>query len=432
MAASLAQLQSEHNGSLADPRALGAHAPQAWLMATGIECSYPTVQNGRRRDELEATKHYTRWREDFALCKSIGARYLRYGLPYYRMHVGPGRYDWSFADEVLPALWDSGIVPIIDLCHFGVPDWIGSFQNDDWPALFAAYAAAFAERYPWIKFYTPVNEMLVCARFSGKYGLWNEQQRSDGTFVTALVNECRATLLAIGEILKRRKDAVFIQSEIAEAYIERFPKTRAEVQFRNHFRFVTLDFLYGYPPYADVLMFLYDNGFRREDYEWFIAHGREAAQFCVLGMDYYANNERTIAEDGTHLDEGLMLGWAPITLDYYDRFRRPLMLTETNTLDDGHGHSVEWLLQTWHQANYLRHHGVPVLGYTWYSLIDQVDWDIQLREIRNVVNANGLFTMDREPRDVANVYRELATHYGDSPLIETLPAGMRAPLNANE
>ena len=75
---------------------------------------------------------------------------------------------------------------------------------------------------------------------------------------------------------------------------------------------------------------------------------------------------------------------------------------------------------------------MPVLGYTWYSLIDQVDWDIQLREIRNVVNGNGLFTIDREPRDVANVYRELATHYGDSPLIETLPTGMRAPLNPNE
>ncbi len=93
MGATLAQLQAEHGGALADPRAYGAHAPQAWLMATGIECSYPTVQNGRRRDELDETNHYTRWREDFALCGSIGARYLRYGLPYYRMHVGPAHYD---------------------------------------------------------------------------------------------------------------------------------------------------------------------------------------------------------------------------------------------------------------------------------------------------------------------------------------------------
>ena len=26
-----------------------------------------------------------------------------------------------------------GIAPIVDLCHFGVPDWIGDFQNTDFP-----------------------------------------------------------------------------------------------------------------------------------------------------------------------------------------------------------------------------------------------------------------------------------------------------------
>lgn len=41
---------------------------------------------------------------------------------------------------------------------------------------------------------------------------------------------------------------------------------------------------------------------------------------------------------------------------------------------------------------------VPVLGYTWFSLTDQVDWDIQLREIRNNAVPNGLFTLDRQPR----------------------------------
>ena len=70
----------------------------------------------------------------------------------------------------VPAMWDLGLIPIADLCHFGVPDWVGGFTNPDWPAHFVEYAAAFAERYPWIKFYTPVKEMLVCARMSGLEG----------------------------------------------------------------------------------------------------------------------------------------------------------------------------------------------------------------------------------------------------------------------
>ena len=39
----------------------------------------------------------------------------------------------------------------------------------------SAYARAFAERYPWVRLYTPVNEMYVCARMSALDGNWNEQ-----------------------------------------------------------------------------------------------------------------------------------------------------------------------------------------------------------------------------------------------------------------
>ena len=70
------------------------------------------------------------------------------------------------------------------------------------------------------------------------------------------------------------------------------------------------------------------------------------------------------------------------------------VMTETNVIDRGGGEGRRWLLKTWHQAHNLRHQGVPVIGYTWYSLTDQVDWDIQLREIRGRVNANGLVTLD--------------------------------------
>ena len=120
-----------------------------------------------------------------------------------------------------------------------------------------------------------------------------------------------------------------------------------------------------------------------------------------------------------------MLGWHAIARDYYTRFRRPMMLTETNTVDHGARRERALAEADLDQAHHLRHQGVPVIGYTWYSLTDQIDWDIQIAKIRGKVNANGLFTLDRKLRDVANVYRELAHCYGDSPLIETMPAGLR-------
>ena len=127
-----------------------------FLFATGIENSYPTIAlpdgSQMRVDEMEKTQHYQRWREDFQLVRDLGIEYLRYGPPYYRVHLGPDRYDWTFADETFAELKRLEIVPIVDLCHFGVPDWIGNFQNPAWPKLFAAYAREFARRFPSLRF----------------------------------------------------------------------------------------------------------------------------------------------------------------------------------------------------------------------------------------------------------------------------------------
>jgi beta-glucosidase/6-phospho-beta-glucosidase/beta-galactosidase len=262
MSISLAELQKRSPPTLTRRDDHPATREPTYMVATGFECSYPTVQGGKRRDELHGTRHYELWRDDFELCREIGARYIRYGIPYYRTHLGPGRYDWTFADEVLPHIWDRGLIPIVDLCHFGIPDWVGSFQNTDWPPLFAEYCAAFAERYPWIKFYTPVNEMLVCCHFSAKVGASNEQEKSEKSFIRAHANQCLATLLAIGEILKRRPDAVFIQSEVAEAYVQLAPEAKETADFHNEFRFLTFDHLYGRAPDGQVQRHLLEHGLR--------------------------------------------------------------------------------------------------------------------------------------------------------------------------
>lgn len=146
-----------------------------FMFATGIENSYPTIHQGRARvDEVDSCRHYARWREDFALVQDLGIHFLRYGPPLHRVWLGDSRYDWEFTDLAFAELRRRDIVPIADLCHFGVPDWIGNFQNPDFPALFARYAGDFARRFPWVQLYTPINEMFICATVSAKYGWWNE------------------------------------------------------------------------------------------------------------------------------------------------------------------------------------------------------------------------------------------------------------------
>ena len=122
-----------------------------FLFATGIETGYPTIAGGTRIDQMDRCGHYARWEEDFALVRESGLDALRYGPPYYKSHLGPGRYDWSFADDTMNELKRLKITPIVDLCHFGLPDFLESFQNPDFPRVFENYARAFAVRYPWVR-----------------------------------------------------------------------------------------------------------------------------------------------------------------------------------------------------------------------------------------------------------------------------------------
>jgi beta-glucosidase/6-phospho-beta-glucosidase/beta-galactosidase len=65
-----------------------------FMFATGIECSYPTIHNGKvRRDQLEECGHYKHWKTDFQLVTDLGLKVLRYGLPYYKIHLAPNKYD---------------------------------------------------------------------------------------------------------------------------------------------------------------------------------------------------------------------------------------------------------------------------------------------------------------------------------------------------
>jgi hypothetical protein len=239
--------------------------------ATGIENSNPTINNGRTRvDEMETCGHYKHWATDFDRVQELGVSFLRYGPPLYKTFLGRDHFDWSFADATFADLRRRKIVPIVDLCHFGLPDWIGDFQNPDFPELFEAYASAFAGRFPWVQLYTPINEMFICALFSARYGWWNEQRHDDRSFVTALKHICKANLLAMKAILGRRHDAIFVQSESTEYFHPVSPDAIKAARARNAERFVTLDLTYAHPVDSETYQFLMDNGMTREEYAFFL------------------------------------------------------------------------------------------------------------------------------------------------------------------
>src|SRR5688572_27048981 len=165
----------------------------------GIECSIARIGDRYHR-QLTLSGHDCR-PEDIAAIAELGIRTLRY--PILWEDVAPRGLedaDWRWADERLALLRHHSIAPIVGLLHHGSgPAWTG-LLDDAFPRQFAEYAGAVATRYPWVDAYTPINEPLTTARFSALYGHWYPHARDDRSFVRALLNQCRATVLAMQAI----------------------------------------------------------------------------------------------------------------------------------------------------------------------------------------------------------------------------------------
>jgi beta-glucosidase/6-phospho-beta-glucosidase/beta-galactosidase len=327
--------------------------------------------------------------------------HLRYGIPYHRVNPAPATFDWSFPDRALATCRQHALEPIVDLLHFGVPDYIGDFQNHQLPELFADYVARFAERYPWVRYYTPVNEPLITAQFSARDGMWNERLTSDTAFARALINVTSAIVRASEAIRQARPDAIFIQSDTCEAYYPAHRDAVEKAAFLNDLRFAGFELAYGRPVTGSVRKYLLDNGISTSELAWLESHGSDAN--CIAGNDYYATSEKDVEADGSVHVARNRLRYARLGKQYYERLGVPLMHAETNMAGEG---AVGWLKEQWNEVKRLRDE-VPVRGFTWYGFVNHVDWDTELLEDNGHENTCGLVSLDRVPNATHAAYREL-------------------------
>jgi beta-glucosidase/6-phospho-beta-glucosidase/beta-galactosidase len=108
-----------------------------------------------------------------------------------------------------------------------------------------------------------------------------------------------------------------------------------------------------------------------------------------------------------------LFGWYVIANQYWERYRRTMMHTETNRIDASD--APRWLWRQWHNVQLLRSAGVPLVGFTWYSLTDQVDWGIALAQANGAIDPVGLFDLNRDPRTVGLSYLHLIKMHRDHP-----------------
>lgn len=210
----------------------------------GIECTVNRVGD-QYFDQLESSGHNTRI-EDLDLFSALGIDAIRYPILWERIAPqGLEQDDWDSSDQRLTYLNAIGIRPIVGLVHHGSGPRYTNLIDPGFPKKLAEYAQAVAQRYPWVCHYTPVNEPLTTARFSGLYGHWYPHGQDDVTFVRILLNQCRAIVLSMQAIRQINPDAQLIQTEDFGKTFST-PLLAYQAQFDNDRRWLSLDLLSGH------------------------------------------------------------------------------------------------------------------------------------------------------------------------------------------
>ncbi|HEY8669181.1 MAG TPA: family 1 glycosylhydrolase [Tepidisphaeraceae bacterium] len=374
-----------------------------FVWGAGIECSFlPHLDV----DQFKWTQHDRFWRDDFKRAKEeLGINHLRYALPWHVLEAEPGKFQWGYADERIEELEKLGIEVMLDVMHFGTPRWLGQAVGDpEFPESLERFTHEIVSRYRGsIKTWCPCNEPLVCALFSGDFGFWPPHARKWHGYMPVLSRVVQGVSRGIRAIRSAMPEATVLLCDAAENFKTRDESLQIEVNRRNLRRYVVMDLLTGqvdqeHPLYA----WLKGYGISDLDLEWFRTH-RQSPD--VLGLDYYPHSdwqiEKTPGGGVRQRRADTPVGLYGLGLQYYQRYGLPLMLTETS-IEGAVMNREMWFEITVEHCQRLRNEGIPMLGYIWWPLLDQVDWDGALTHRIGKIHEVGLYKLARQTDGTLN------------------------------
>ena len=357
----------------------------------GFECTIARTGD-EYRNQIEETGHDSRL-ADLDLAASLGLSRLRYPVLWEMVAPDhPEARSWEWTDARLHRIRDLRMSVIAGLVHHGSGPRYTSLDDPQFPHLLAGHARAVAERYPWIEDFTPVNEPLTTARFSGLYGHWYPHGHDVATFLRLLFTQCQAIARAMMAIRTVTPGARLIQTEDLGRVFSS-PRLAYQAAYENERRWLSFDLLTGRvdrshpwfqrfvrsgvderalldlaeqpcpPQIVGINHYLTSDRYLDEDW-----HGYPAEHVGGNGRDRYAD----VAAARAHLPPS-ELGFERRLEEAWTRYGLPVALTEVHN-GSTREEQLRWLIQAWDGANALRARGADVRAFTLWALVGAVDW----------------------------------------------------------
>jgi beta-glucosidase len=329
-----------------------------------------------------------RWREDFDRAAELGNNALRFSVEWSRVQPAPDRWDEDAIDhyiDMLRGLVARGLFPLVTLHHFTDPIWVsemGGWENEEVPALFAAYAGKVAEAFKnYVTTWITLNEPNVVAVSGYAMGEFPPGKTDLGAAFQVMENQARGHALAYQKIKEIQREArVGIAHAVRgfrPASASLLDKLAASLHHQVWNQFFPQMFMTGK---ARLIS-------RRVS----IPEAKGTQDF--LGINYYASDlvrfslsagakevfSRRSYPDDAPLSPNGMIASTPEEffklLKWALQFKTPLIVTENGTEDAEDSFRREYLAAHIHQVWRAVNFNYPIKGYFVWSLVDNFEWE---------------------------------------------------------
>ncbi len=344
----------------------------------------------------EACQHYVRFPEDFKIAKSLYHNAHRFSIEWSRIEPKEGQWSESALlhyQNVLASLRENGLEPIVTLHHFTNPIWLarkGGWENVGVVEHFSRYVRYVVDFFGKdVRYWVTLNEPLVYVYQGYLAGVWPPGIKSFEKAVRVIRHQLLAHARAyqiIHTVAKHnawpRPSVGFAKNVIAFAacsnrsLADRFA-TWVRHSFFNRLYLRTLTtgrlfypgiFFENHPELVKTLDFVGINYYTRD-----FVHFGGLSPPEIFG---------TICSLEHHVSSGPrnFLGWEVYPEGLYEaikeisRFRLPILITENGICT--HRDDERWRFIQSHlsQAYRALREGIPILGYLYWSLLDNFEW----------------------------------------------------------
>ncbi|HEX8376851.1 MAG TPA: family 1 glycosylhydrolase [Pedobacter sp.] len=381
----------------------------------GIECTINRVKDSYF-DQLTFADHYNRI-SDLDLFAELGVKKLRYPVLWEKHQPAPDTIiDWSHSEKALNRLRELDVEPIAGLVHHGSGPEFAPIDSEEFATGLAVYATKVAEKFPWLEYYTPINEPLTTARFCGLYGFWYPHLNTDKSFVRLLLNETKATVLAMAAIRKINPKAKLVQTEdLGKTYST--PLLRYQANFENKRRWLSFDLLLGRVNKQHSLWryLTIKCGIDPNELQFFIDN---PCPPDILGFNHYLTSERFIDEDikkyprrtrggnrrhqyadveAVRVDLDEETGVYRLLKEAWEYLKIPIAITEAH-LGCTREEQMRWLKDIWDTSNKLKSQGVDMQAVTAWAVLGSHGWNKLLTRGKGKYESGVFDLRSKQPR----------------------------------